>query len=181
MKGSDPLELETRRRLWQHIARRPGLYLRELQRETGLAMGALEYHLNQLTKAQLLSVIDDGRKRYFPSPMENEDRHVLAFLRQELPRRILVATLQTSPVPKAVLQTDLHVARSTLDYHLQRLEAVGLVLVAHAGRDRLVSVTQPERVERLLVTYRSTFLDRTVDAFLAGFDAMHGSSPSERE
>ncbi len=169
---TDPLELETRRRLYQHVHRNPGKYLRELQRDLDLAMGALEYHLAALESAGLVTVLADGNKRFFPAEMDRRDKRILAFLRQELPRRVLLVLLGQGTVPKSRLVELLGVAPSTLNYHLRHLVDVGLVEVTREGRDAVYVVHDSGAVVRLLVAHRASLLDRLVDAFLEGTDAL---------
>jgi predicted transcriptional regulator len=49
------LDLETRKRIYTLIKNRPGIYLRELERETGFTIGQLTYHLPIMVKANLIS------------------------------------------------------------------------------------------------------------------------------
>jgi predicted transcriptional regulator len=168
----DPLELDTRRRIYEHVARHPGKYLRELQRELGLAMGALEYHLDQLAAAHLVSVAHEAQKRFFPTDMDRRDKPVLAFLRQKLPRRALLLVLRDGACPKARMLVELDLAPSTLNYHLRRLVDFGLLQADREGRDAVYRVTDAPRVVALLVAHRASLMDRMVDAFLEGMDAM---------
>lgn len=168
----DPLELETRRRLYQHVVRHPGKYLRELQRDTGLAMGSLEYHLSALGGAGLVTVLQDGNKRFFPAEMDRRDKRILVLLRQALPRRVLLALLERSPRSKADLAAGLAVAASTLNYHLGHLAEAGLVGAGRDGREATYEVADEAAVLRLLVAYRESFLDRLLDNFLEGTDAL---------
>lgn len=168
----DALELATRRRLYQHVVRNPGKYLRELQRDLDMAMGALEYHLGYLEQAGLVTVLHDGNKRFFPTEMGRQDKRILAFLRQELPRRALLLVLEHGACTKARLVDALHVAPSTLNYHLKHLLEFGLLSVSKDGRDAVYRTPDPATLVRLLVAYRASLLDRLVDAFLEGTDAL---------
>jgi predicted transcriptional regulator len=169
----DPLGLETRRRVYRRVADRPGSYLRELQRDLGMAMGALEYHLDQLVKAGLLSVVDEANKRFFPTTMDARDKRVVAFLRQTLPRRALLVTLEhRAPCTKAVLLQRLDVPPSTLNHHLAHLVGAGLLAEQRQGHEVAYHCTDPERVLRLLVACRAGLVDRMVDGFLEGIDAL---------
>ena len=168
----EALELESRRRLYRRIVDSPGLHLRELQRGSGMAMGALEYHLAALEKAGLVTVRQDANKRFFPAEMDARDKPVLAFLRQELPRRVLAHALSEAASTKAGLVAALDVPMSTLNHHLRKLVEVGLLVDVRDSREAAYAVADPERVLRLLVAQRATFMDRWVDNLLAGMDAL---------
>lgn len=168
----DALELETRRRLYAHILAHPGRYLREIQRDLGMAMGSLEYHLDRLEKMALVTSLQDSNKRFFPAQMDRRDKPMLAVLRQELPRRILVTALGAEECTKSQLVHDLEVAPSTLNYHLRRLSDAGLLEASHVGREAVYRLRERDAVLRLLVAHRSSFMDRLVDHFLATADEL---------
>lgn len=68
MAADDPLELDTRRRIYRHLQKVPGAHMREIGRDLEIPMGTLEYHLHYLVKAGLLTTRQDARyTRYFPS------------------------------------------------------------------------------------------------------------------
>ena len=86
------LELENRRRIYQLVSKYPGMYLREIEKELGLSIGVLEYHLTYLEKKDILSVEREGhRKRYFVrEDVSFGDKPTISLLRQEIPRRIVI-------------------------------------------------------------------------------------------
>jgi len=47
--------LDTRKRLIALIRDQPGIHFRELHRQSGLAMGELEYHLGILEKMEIIT------------------------------------------------------------------------------------------------------------------------------
>lgn len=129
-------------------------------------MGALEYHLRELETAGLITCHQGLHKRYFPKETQPADRPLLGLLRQELPRRILVLVLRTGAATKSEFVEALNAPASTLNYHLRHLTDRTVLDVERDGREAVYRVRDPETVRRLLVAYRSTLLDRMVDAFL---------------
>lgn len=173
MSNGSVLELESRRRIYAYIERQPGRYLREMQRALDMPMGALEYHLAQLEAAQLVTVLKEEKKRYFPARMDRIDKHVLAVLRQDGLRRVVVMLLSERELTHEELLQRLACPPSTLSYYMRRLCDVGMVDRQKTGRRTSYSLREPESMLRVLVRYRPTFLDRLVDNFLAGFDSVH--------
>ncbi len=135
-------------------------------------MGALEYHLGQLQDAGLVTVLQEEHKRFFPAEMDRRDKRVLAMLRQRLARHALLVLLDEGETTKTRLTERLDVAPSTLQYHLQHLSEAGLVVAERSGREAVFRIADPEAVVRLLVSYRSSLVDRLVDSFLEGIEAM---------
>ncbi|MHB8604099.1 MAG: winged helix-turn-helix transcriptional regulator [Thermoplasmatota archaeon] len=170
----DPLlALPARRRIFAYIVDHPGLYLRELQRALGGSMGALEYHLDQLHQAGLIAVIHEENKRFFPARMDAADKRVLALLRQDAPRRLVIFLLEHPGAAHHELTAATGYPASTVSFYLAKLANASLIDREKTGREHRYTLTDPRRAYALLVQYRATFLDRVLDGFLAGFDAVH--------
>ncbi|HLE97449.1 MAG TPA: helix-turn-helix domain-containing protein [Candidatus Thermoplasmatota archaeon] len=186
---SKALELESRRRVYQHLLRIPGAHMREIGRVLGMPMGTLEYHLNYLVKAGLLSAREDPRyTRYFPTGgVDRREKDVLAVLRQETPRRIATLLLQTPDASHGEIHAHFRVSASTLSFHLKKLVHAGVCIQTKTGRENLYRVADPELVTQVLVTWRESFLDDVVDRFadmLLGLQARDGppsTAPAEEQ
>ena len=58
--------LEVRQQLFEFIQKHPGMHFREVQRRTGLSVGALQYHIRQLEEEKLAVGVKDGEyTRYY--------------------------------------------------------------------------------------------------------------------
>lgn len=137
-----------------------------------MPMGALEYHLDQLERAGLVSVVHAENKRFFPANVDAHDKRALALLRQESARRIVMKLMERPATTRGQLATDVELPPSTVTFYLSKLVASGLVERRSMGRENHYSLRDPSRVHALLVRYRSSFLDRVLDGFLDGFDAL---------
>lgn len=164
----DPLSLETRRRVFQLIRERPGTYMREIERELDMQPGVLQYNLRVLEEMKLITSEGDGfRKRYFVvSDVSITERRVLSVLRQETPRRIVIYLLQHPGATSDELLSQFSFSRSALSFHMKRLTAAGLVRAERTGRASSYSIIDPDMVARVIITYRTTFIDRLVDSFV---------------
>lgn len=153
----DPLELATRRRLYAVVKEYPGIHVREAARQLGTSMALVEYHLALLRDHGLVSVSkEDGYARLYPtdapapSPAEREK---VGLLRQRLPLRVTLTLLDDGPAKHKDLAEALGLGKSTLSFHLRKLEAAGLVARDAEGR---FAVKDPPRVLRLLLAYPPT-------------------------
>src|SRR5881628_1069046 len=120
---SEGLELESRRRIYDFLVANPGTHLRRIGHALGMSTGMLSYHLGYLERNGVLKAEEDGhRKRYFIARAFVEaQRRILAVLRQDVPRKILVELLTYEGRTFAELQASVGVSKSTLSYHLQKL------------------------------------------------------------
>lgn len=153
----DPLELATRRRLYAVVKEYPGIHVREAARQLGTSMALVEYHLALLRDHGLVGVSkEDGYARLYPtdapapSPAEREK---VGLLRQRLPLRVTLTLLDDGPAKHKDLAQALGLGKSTLSFHLRKLEAAGLVVRDAEGR---FAVEDPPRVLRLLLAYPPT-------------------------
>lgn len=161
------IELETRRRIYDFVVANPGTHLRAIKEELEMPMGQLEYHLHYLEQRGLLDAKEDRYyKRFFPAEMSATDRRVLSAIRQEKPRQIVLFVLQEPGADHRTIQRELGIGASSLSFYMKDLMAKEIIARTREGRRSLYTVVDVERVVKLLITYRPSFLDKMVDRFL---------------
>lgn len=145
------LSLRNRRRIVDHVAEHPGIHLRKVARDLGLALGTTEHHLHLLVRHGLLEVDEaQGQSCYFAPGMPPEDRFLWVVLRQDAQRRVLRLIAADPDLAPADLGRRLGLSKAAVAYHLQRLEAWGFVERLRLGRQRLLRVRRPERLLEIL-------------------------------
>jgi predicted transcriptional regulator len=167
MERGDVIELDARRRIYEHIVANPGAHLRAVKEALEMPMGQLEYHLRFLEEQGLVGAKEDRYyKRFFPSEMGATERRLLSGLRQEMPRRIVLLVLETPGMDHRTIQERTKLGASTLSFYMRDLIGKGLIERRREGRRSLYTVLDADRVVKVLITYRPSFLDRMVDRFL---------------
>jgi len=166
--NEDLLALETRRKIYNLIEKKPGLHKREIARAVGMSLSTIDYHLHYMEKRGLVEARIDGKyKRYFvKKDGRKEDRKIFSMLRQEVPRRILIFLLSH---PKAIHKEICHhigKAPSTISFHMKKLVKEGLVEEISMGKEKAYVVKNEEKVIELLITYKESFVDKAVDRFI---------------
>lgn len=163
----DPLELETRKRIYQYLQKFPGAHMREIGREVDIPMGTLEYHLHYLVKANLLTTRQDTRyTRYFATgELSRREKDVLAILRQKVPRQLAAYLLLEPGASHGTLLAKFALSASTLSFHLKKLTSANIASVEKVGRENLYRIVEPELVARVLIQHRESFFDDVVDRF----------------
>jgi len=164
-----PLELESRRRLYERIATTPGLHMRDLARRVEMDVRTALYHLRQLEKHGLVTALDEaGFRRYFPRTangrggeiVDVRDKPLLGLLRRRVPLYVALFLLAREGAANGEIAAGSGVSPSTLSYHLGRMERAGML-----ARDGLrYRLADPDRVARLLYAHRPT--EDLVEAFL---------------
>ncbi len=162
------LELNKRRLLYQYILSNPGLHLRALDRIMKMGLGDLRHHLDYLEREGLITTATDGyRKTYYPSRKEfSGEKKLLALLRQSRPRTILLLLLNKDQLGFNDIRRKVGVSKSTLSFHLNKLEATGTIVSKVDGQRKEYSLLDKNKVAILLITYRTSFLDAAVDRAL---------------
>lgn len=163
----EALELDNRRKIFRFISQNPGAYFREIQKELGLGTGVLEYHLSYLVKKDLLSTEMVGKKRrYFVSDeIPHPDKKTIGLMRQKVLRRIVIHTIMNPNCSFQDLKKEFEISKSTLSFHLRKLEDAEIVESFKKGREKFYKVVDPEETARILISYKSSFLDKVVDSF----------------
>lgn len=156
-----------RRRLERAIASDPGIHFNGLVRGLDLASGQVQFHLRRLLgDGAIVQTRLYGRTHYYPPEFGEFERGALAMLRRETARDILLVLLDAGVARPASVAETLDIARSTLEWHVDRLVEQGLVTKRRDETNRVLLVpNRPAETLRLLADIEPTLPDRMVDRF----------------
>ena len=165
---------DVRDRIASRVRDSPGIHFNRLVRALDLAPGQVQHHLRRLGDDGV--VVDEtwgGRRHYYPPEYDARDRQRLAVLRRETARDVFVELVDDGPARPAAVADAVGIARSTLEWHLDRLAAVDLVEKRRDDRNRVtVVVTRPEDGLWLLGEIEPSLSDRLVDRFTRLVDSL---------
>jgi predicted transcriptional regulator len=137
------LEHPLRQQITDLVAAEPGIHFQELVRRLDAGRGTMEHHLRKLVSANVLTMqVSQGFTCFFPKG--KVDRHMMAaapVLKSEGARQILQAIQANPGVPAQDVAATIGLTPSTVNYHLKRLVASGLVSHARQGRFILLTPT----------------------------------------
>ncbi len=161
------LELETRKKIYTLIKNRPGIYLRELERETGFTMGQLTYHLSLLVKANLIKEEIAGRfRRFYPLGLNVYERKILSLLRRPNLRKIIILVLDNERITNKELSEKMSLSPATISWYVQDLKEANLIQNEIKGNEILYSLKDKDEIIKVLIAYKESFLDKMVDRFI---------------
>lgn len=117
------LKLETRILIYQFISKNPGLHFRELARRLNIPRSTLRYHLNHLTKQELLVIKkDDNYSRYFiAKDIGDREKKILSIIRTETTRDVLLYIMIMVSASRIEIARELEKDPTTIKFHLKRL------------------------------------------------------------
>lgn len=147
--------------LLSFVQRYPGVHVRELIRRLRIPTGTLDYHLYRLSARQLLETREVGGHRcVFPSrpvgegpPIPEDQKVVLALLRQRVPRALLLHLLDQGPSSAQELASSVGISPSLLSYYVEKLEHLGLVERRGERPTRVAALRSPQQVRNVLLAY----------------------------
>lgn len=109
--------------IYKFILDNEGVYLRQIYKEIGLAMGNIQYHLKILEKEGLIKHrIIGNRKHYYTMAISDERNEIiLALVRQKVIRDILVYLIEYPGSYQKNLAKYMNLSAPTIKWHINRL------------------------------------------------------------
>ena len=149
-----PLDNKKRSRIYACIRDHPGITPTEIARATGINRGTARYHLSRLREAGLVSAVNrDGRVGYFRRGYDATSKTICCHLRNNTRREILALLLDDPGITQSEIADDTGISRSAAAWHLQRLDADGLIESDRDGRAVRYALTD-EALEIFVVLER---------------------------
>jgi len=160
------LLLGTRQKILEVIYTHPGIHFRELERKTNLATGQLEYHLDRLRKAGLITSEKDGRyTRFYPvvEGEEEEVQRILKHLYRSKVREIILYILENGTATAEELRSITGMSPSALSWHMKRLLDDGIVKKKTLARKAVYTLKNPEAAKKALTIHHEGLMDKLAD------------------
>lgn len=165
---------DTRRQIRTHVYGNAGIHFNELVRESAFAPGQIQYHVRRLIDDdELVRGEFYGRTHYYPPEYDERERATLALFRRETAREIVVHLIEHEPTGPGEIADALDIARSTLEYHLDRLVERDVVEKGYDERNRVtLRLANREQTGELLSTVEPSVPDRLLDRFTRLVDGL---------
>ena len=162
---------ENRLYIYKYIVNYPGIHLRKICRGLGLAMGDTQYHLSILEKeGRIKSKIVGNHRHYYPLTIPNEQNElILAFLRQEIIRDILIYLMENPGSTQKSLANFKSVSAPTIKSHMSRLIESELVMAARKGKIVKYFIKDPRSLTSSLKNYMPALWNSLVNRFAEKF------------
>ncbi|MCW4019659.1 MAG: winged helix-turn-helix transcriptional regulator [Candidatus Bathyarchaeota archaeon] len=135
-QSSSFVDNTTRWEIYNCVKNNPGTHFRGICDNLGLSVGVVQYHLNVLTKAGLLSTHNDRRyKRYFESKrFEEAEMKVISALRRETAGKVLLLLSEnTDPVSHKNIALTLDLSSQALSWQINHLRKTGFIDAINEG------------------------------------------------
>ena len=162
---------ENRLYIYKYILNYPGVHLRKICRELGLAMGDTQYQLSMLEKeGKIKSKRVGNHRHYYPLTIPDEQNElILAFLRQETIRDILIYLMENPGSSQQVLANFMNVSAPTIKWHMSRLIQSELVVVTREGKAVKYFIKDPRSLTSCVKNYMPSLWNSLVNRFAEKF------------
>jgi len=166
--GSNILDLENRKKVYDFILSNPGVHLRSIARKTDLSLSVVRHHVTCLERDGLVTSQKDRNLKVFFSNgnMAGEDRRLASLMQQKRFRDIMMAILLEPGITHTEITERLNIKPSTLSKYIGIMEDSGVIKHTKDGRNKHYIMNDESMVVRLLLRYRRSFLDSLVDSAL---------------
>jgi predicted transcriptional regulator len=163
---------ENRLYIYKYIVNYPGVHLRKICRELGLAMGDTQYQLSILEKeGRIKSKRVGNHRHYYPVTIPNEQNElILAFLRQETTKDILVYLMENPGSTQQALANFKNVSAPTIKWHMSRLIESELVVVTREGKVIKYFIKDPRGLTSSLKNYMPALWNNLVNRLAEKFE-----------
>jgi predicted transcriptional regulator len=163
----EAVAVSPRDKIYSTIVKNPGLHFREVQRRTGYATGALQYHIDYLKKKNFIKEEKEGKFSRYYSIEEKTDTKLMALLRQDQVRTLVLFLLNKRRATVKVIAESTSMSISTATFHLKKLLDAGVVVEEKQKDLVFYSIPEKEPLMELLIIHKKSFLDKLVDNFVS--------------
>lgn len=162
---------ENRLYIYKYIVNYPGVHLRKICRGLRLAMGDTQYQLFILEKeGKIKSKRVGNHRHYFPLTVSNEQNElILAFLRQETIRDILIFLMENPGSNQQVLANFVNVSAPTIKWYMSRLIESDIVMATKEGKIVKYFIKDPRSLTYSLKNYMPSLWNNIVNRFAEKF------------
>ena len=149
---------ETRKKIYDIVAKHPGLHLSKIAELIDMRPSHAEYHLVYLEKNNhIFGIREKGYfKRFYVKGSEVgvDDKKLLSLLRQTTPLRIVILLLKSNKILQHKdIAKKLNLNPSTLSYHFKKLIDINIVDVSYYGKEKGYALKNKTMVKNILNKY----------------------------
>lgn len=146
-------ELESRKKIYEVIAKHPGLHMSKIAKMLNMQLSLVQYHLYCLEEKGLVEVVRDaGFTRYYPKgKLTSRDKEIIFILRKRNCLRIVTLLLKHKTLTHGEILKHIGLAASTLSYYLNELVKKGILTV---DMEKRYKIANEEEIVKVLTLYR---------------------------
>jgi predicted transcriptional regulator len=146
------------------IEKNPGIKFCEIMRATGMKNGVLSHYTRKLEEKGVITVERSPRlTRFYPLGVDKNESTLIANLRQETPKNILLALLARDVLTFNEIVAKVQRSQSTVSLYLTQLVQDGIVESKYVYLKRIFQIKDRELVQKIINKYHPNILESSAD------------------
>jgi predicted transcriptional regulator len=135
-EGSPQPEANTADQILQFIQENPSCHLRKIKMELDLAMGTIQYHLDKLEKAGMITSQRQGLHKYYfvVGAFEENEKQLLEILSNETAREILMFIVEQKFPSQTEISKHIGISSASVSWQIKRLQDYRIVEEIKEGK-----------------------------------------------
>ena len=146
------------------IKSNPGIRYRELMKQIGVTNGVMSYYLRNLEQKESVWIERTPRvTRFYSSDLSEEEAKLVKRLRQETPKKILVALIENDQLTFQELVAKIHKSPSTTSFYLTQLVQENIIATSKSDFVKVYFNVEKKRIANLIEEYHPDIIEQASD------------------
>jgi len=136
-----------RRKIYNFIAKNPGLNIREISRRLNIPITTLKHHLRYFKKLNIIKEKTDGKylRIFVSNEVGKNDEQLLCLFRSKTSCRILLYLLFSLSFSQIELSKELELSPPLTSYHLKKMAKMGIIEEIPVKNNLIYLSSDPEK------------------------------------
>ena len=148
------------------IKKNPGIRFTEIMNSVGVKNGVLSHYVKKLEDSGSIHADRSPRIVRFYSPeLNSEEQKLVARLRQETPKRILVILLKQKQLTFKQITASIKKSPATVSFYLSNLVEDEIISTKRSDKKTYYSIKEPEKILVLIDEYHPDIVQKTSENF----------------
>jgi len=148
------------------IKKNPGIRFREMMNSVGVKNGVLSHYVRRLEDSGLIHVDRSPRVARFYAPDVNpEEQKLVSRLRQETPKRILIALLNHKELTFKQIVATIKKSPATVSFYMSNLVEDEIISTKRSDKKTFYSIREAERISVVIDEYHPDIIQKTTENF----------------
>ena len=150
--------------IFSEIKKNPGIRFRELMKQVGISNGVMSYYLRKLEQNESVWVERTPRvARFYSYDLSDDEAKLVKRLRQETPKKILVALVQNDQLTFKELVAEIGKSPATTSFYLSQLVQDDIVATSKSDFVKVYSNVERKRIANIIEEYHPDIIEQASD------------------
>ena len=152
--------------IFSEIKNNPGIRFRELMKKVRITNGVMSYYLRKLEQSESVWIERTPRvTRFYSSDLSEDEANLVKRLRQETPKKILVALVENEQLTFQELVAKICKSPSTTSFYLSQLVKENIISTSKSDFIKVYFNVERKRIANLIEEYHPDIIEQASDNF----------------